>query len=436
MTTRTGRSLPRPSFVLEGHPGPDDLAGVRPSAVAGAYSVRTRPTWCGSASTVAVAPVRPGWSYAWSSVKRSHAGHARSLDGPHPRGGCAGPAPRSAHGTTTNNPKRALSALGSPLLAATTATAAAIPGRAAAPPPRTVSAWLPYWATQEAAYRDALLAHAETASVHQPLLVRDEVRDPRHRTARRGRTPHRRRAARGIQVVPTVMEQCCGPAPSRPSRPAPNAAPNTSRRCSPSSAAAPTTDSTSTTRPSHLPLKLGTAPYAPVTPPSSPTQCPPARALDKQCFVTVTPDAHHGPRLGTTASLGAVADRMRIMAYNLHHAEGRPDRSPPRSGTTRSRRPPPPKSRPPLEMGLPAYGAGTGVVGATAPTTSPGRTPRRCARRRSGRPTSSTPAPGPRTSRTRQGRPATPPGTRRSAAPLPTSPHRARTWCGTRCRGR
>ncbi|MFI6878783.1 glycosyl hydrolase family 18 protein [Streptomyces sp. NPDC050400] len=249
--------------------------------------------------------------------------------------------------------RSALSAL-AVLLATTTATAAA-PGRAVAPPPRTVSAWLPYW-DQEAAYRNAL-AHAEQIRTISPFWY--ETKSATRVTGLPGAGERRivdGLHAKGIQVVPTVMEQL---------RPGALAAVLTSpeRRAEHIEALlavvrgraydgldldyetiAPTPDA------KYRAVRAGYATF--VT-----DLCARLHALDKQCFVTVTPRTRTTGRVWDYRTLGAVADRMRIMAYNLHHAEGGPGPIATPQWydeilATATAQVPPAK----LEMGLPAYG--------------------------------------------------------------------------------
>ncbi|WP_457518898.1 glycosyl hydrolase family 18 protein [Streptomyces sp. TE33382] len=85
--------------------------------------------------------------------------------------------------------------------------------------------------------------------------------------------------------------------------------------------------------------------------------CDRLHALDKKCVITVFPKTATTGRIWDYAAIGRVADRMRIMAYNLHWAGGEPG---PIADTrwyddilTRATALVPAAK---LEMGLPAYG--------------------------------------------------------------------------------
>jgi spore germination protein len=241
------------------------------------------------------------------------------------------------------------------VLAVLLTLSAAAPLRSAPPPPRTVSAWLPYWG-QEAAYQDAL-AHAAQIRTISPFWyeTKSATRVDGHPGAGERRVIDGLHA-KGIQVVPTVMEQL-----------------------EPGALAAVLTSSAR--RGAHVKALLAVVgsraydgidlDYETIAPTPDTTYeavrdgyaafvtdlCARLHALGKQCFVTVTPKTRTTGRVWDYRKLGAAADRVRIMAYNLHYAEG----------------PPGPLSTPQwydeilalataevplakLEMGLPAYG--------------------------------------------------------------------------------
>ncbi|MEV5610758.1 glycosyl hydrolase family 18 protein [Streptomyces sp. NPDC052225] len=241
------------------------------------------------------------------------------------------------------------------MLAVLLAFTTAAPARSAPPPPRTVSAWLPYW-DQEAAYRNAL-AHAAQIRTISPFWyeTKSATRVDGHPGAGERRIIDGLHA-KGIQVVPTVMEQL---------KPGALAAIMTSpaRRAEHIDALlavvrsraydgidldyetiAPTPDAT------YKAVRAGYAAF--VT-----GLCARLHAMDKQCFATVTPKTPATGRVWDYEKLGAAADRLRIMAYNLHHAEGEPGplSTPQWYDTilaTATAEVPPAK----LEMGIPAYG--------------------------------------------------------------------------------
>ncbi len=79
--------------------------------------------------------------------------------------------------------------------------------------------------------------------------------------------------------------------------------------------------------------------------------------LRKQCVITVSPKTAGTGRVWDYERLGAAADRLRIMAYNLHWAEGSPGPlSTPAWYEEILRRATAEVPRRKLEMGLPAYG--------------------------------------------------------------------------------
>ncbi|WP_394428646.1 glycosyl hydrolase family 18 protein [Streptomyces sp. SGAir0957] len=225
----------------------------------------------------------------------------------------------------------------------------------AAPPPRTVSAWLPYW-DQDAAHKDAL-AHAAQLRTVSPFwyAMKSATRVDGYPGAGERRVVDGLRA-KGVQVVPTVNDAV---------KPGALAAVLThpDQRAAHVKALlavvrgrdydgldldyetiAPTPDAT------YAAVRDGYAAF--VT-----DLCARLHALRKQCFVTVTPKTRISGRVWDYKKLGAAADRLRIMAYNLHHAQGAP--GPLASPSwydeilTRATAEVPPAK---LELGLPAYG--------------------------------------------------------------------------------
>ncbi|MBO1334571.1 glycosyl hydrolase family 18 protein [Streptomyces sp. VRA16 Mangrove soil] len=251
-------------------------------------------------------------------------------------------------------PPIALSSL-AVLLATGLAPAGAHADDTAPPPPRTVSAWLPYW-DQDAAYRDAL-AHAAQLRTISPFWyeTKSATRVAGHPGAGERRIIDGLHA-KDIQVVPTVMEQL---------KPGALAAVLTSpaRRADHVEALlavvrsrsydgldidyetiAPTPDA------DYRAVRDGYATF--VT-----DLCARLHALNKQCFVSVTPKTPTSGRIWDYERIGAAVDRMRIMGYNLHYAEGGPGplSSPEwydRILDTATAQVP----RAKLEMGIPAYG--------------------------------------------------------------------------------
>ncbi|MYW63239.1 glycosyl hydrolase [Streptomyces sp. SID8379] len=238
---------------------------------------------------------------------------------------------------------------------ATALTPAAAHAADALPPPRTVSAWLPYW-DQEPAYRNAL-AHAAQIRTISPFWyeTKSATRVDGHPGAGDRRIVNGLHA-KGIQVVPTVMEQmkpgALGAVMTSPARRADHVealiAVVRSRAYDgldlDYETIAPTPEA------KYRAVRAGYAIF--VT-----DLCARLHTLHKQCFVTVTPKTRTAGRIWDYQRLGAAADRMRIMGYNLHYAEGRPG---PLStpewydeilATATAQVP-----RAKLEMGLPAYG--------------------------------------------------------------------------------
>ncbi|GAA2299810.1 glycosyl hydrolase family 18 protein [Streptomyces kunmingensis] len=224
-----------------------------------------------------------------------------------------------------------------------------------APPARTVSAWLPYW-NQEAAYREAL-AHAAQLRTISPFWyeTKSATRVDGHPGAGDRRVVDGLHA-QGIQVVPTVMEQLKpGVLGAVLTSPAQRTAHVKALLTVVRSRAydgldldyetiAPTPDA------KYPAVRAGYAAFVS-------DLCARLHALRKQCFVTVTPKTRTTGRVWDYRKLGAAADRMRIMAYNLHHAEGPPGPlTTPRWYDEILARATAEVPRDKLEMGLPAYG--------------------------------------------------------------------------------
>ncbi|MEW1928693.1 glycosyl hydrolase family 18 protein [Streptomyces sp. NPDC088360] len=224
-----------------------------------------------------------------------------------------------------------------------------------APPPRTVSGWLPYW-DQEAAYQDAL-RHADQLHTVSPFWY-----EAKTATTVAGHTGAGSRRVidglhkAGVKVVPTVMERM---------RPGALAAVVTdkARRAQHVDALlrivrsrsydgidldyesiAPTGDAAY--------KKVGAGYATMVT-----DLCARLHALRKQCVITVSPKTRISGRVWDYRRLGAAADRLRIMAYDQHWSMGPPGplSSPAwyeeilRNATAEV-----PAGK--LEMGLPGYG--------------------------------------------------------------------------------
>ncbi|MEU6390587.1 glycosyl hydrolase family 18 protein [Streptomyces sp. NPDC046939] len=240
------------------------------------------------------------------------------------------------------------------VLATLLTLSAAAPVRSA-PPPRTVSAWLPYW-DQDAAYKDAL-AHAGQLRTVSPFWY--ETKSATRVDGAPGAGEQRiidGLRAKGIQVVPTVNDQV-----------------------KPGALAAVLTDPEQ--RAAHVEALLAVVrtraydgldlDYETIAPTPDATYeavrdgyaafvtdlCAKLHAQRKQCFVTVTPKTRISGRVWDYKKLGAAADRLRIMAYNLHNAQGTP--GPLTSPAwydeilTRATAEVPVEK---LELGLPAYG--------------------------------------------------------------------------------
>ncbi|MGW0465587.1 glycosyl hydrolase family 18 protein [Streptomyces sp. NPDC003027] len=211
------------------------------------------------------------------------------------------------------------------LLTALTALLIAAPqaaGAAEDDPPRTVSAWLPYW-DQEAAYL-AALRHADQLHTVSPFWYETKTADriaPHTGAGERLVIDGLHRA--GIKVVPTVME-------TLPSGVLAGILTDPVRRATHAKALAAVAvsrdydgldldyESIATTGDSAYPaVRDGyTALVEDV--------CARLHALAKQCVVTVSPKTATTGRVWDYAALGRAADRVRIMAYNLHWAGGAP----------------------------------------------------------------------------------------------------------------
>ncbi|MFF2137115.1 glycosyl hydrolase family 18 protein [Streptomyces sp. NPDC058193] len=241
------------------------------------------------------------------------------------------------------------------------ATAPAVPvprgpaARPAAPAPRTVSAWLPYW-DQEGAYQDALRHAAQLHTVSpfwyeavsagridaHPGAGERRIIDGLHRV--------------GTKVVPTVMETMKSGALAA-------ILTSTARRAEHTDAlmrTVATRDYDGLDLDYESIATTGDATYAAVRDGFTALAtglCSRLHTLGKQCVVTVFPKTATTGRIWDYAALGRVADRVRIMGYNLHWQGGDPG---PLADTrwyedilTRATALVPPAK---LEMGLPAYG--------------------------------------------------------------------------------
>ncbi|MEU1117478.1 glycosyl hydrolase family 18 protein [Streptomyces sp. NPDC005879] len=230
---------------------------------------------------------------------------------------------------------------------------APVPGAAA--PPRTVSAWLPYW-DREAAYRSAL-DHAAQLHTVSPFWYQAKAAgkvEPHSGAEDQKVIDGLHRA--GIKVVPTVMETL------------PRGA-----------LASVVTDPRD--RATHIETLLGIvrghaydgldldyesiaitsdAEYAKVRDGYATLVtdlCHRLHELRKSCVVTVSPKTAGTGRVWDYRRLGAAADRLRVMAYNLHSAEGTPGPlSTPAWYDEILRNATAEVPRDKLEMGLPAYG--------------------------------------------------------------------------------
>lgn len=241
------------------------------------------------------------------------------------------------------------------VLAVALALPAALPAHAEAPPARTVSAWLPYWG-QEPAYRTAL-AHAAQIRTISPFWY--ETKSATRVTGHPGAGERRiidGLHAKGIQVVPTVMEQMKPGALGDVMTSATERAAHIDALLAvvrsrdydgldlDYETIAPTPEA------KYKAVRAGYADFVTAL-------CARLHTLDKQCFVTVTPQTRTTGRVWDYAKLGAAADRMRIMAYNMHNAEGPPGPlSSPQWYDEILARATAQVPRAKLEMGLPGYG--------------------------------------------------------------------------------
>ncbi|MFJ8311497.1 MULTISPECIES: glycosyl hydrolase family 18 protein [unclassified Streptomyces] len=226
---------------------------------------------------------------------------------------------------------------------------------AAEPLPRTVSGWLPYW-DQEGAYADAL-RHASQLHTVSPFWYQAMAADriDGHPGAGETRIIDGLHQA-GIKVVPTVMETM-----------------------EPGELAEILTDARRRT--THVETLLSVVrgraydgidiDYESIAPTGEDEYlgvrsayaafaaelCGRLHAIGKQCVLTVSPQTADTGRIWDYPALGRVADRVRVMAYDLHWSGGTPGplASPQwyddilRRATALI-----PADR--LEMGLPAYG--------------------------------------------------------------------------------
>lgn len=325
---------------------------------------------------------------------------------------------------------------------ALTAAAPAGPAASEAAPPRTVSAWLPYW-DQEAAYQNAL-AHAAQIRTISPFWyeTKSAARVAGHTGAGERRIINGLHA-RGIQVVPTVMETM------KPSALA-KILNNKKSRARHIDALLDVVRSRAydgldidyesiATAPDdkYRAVRAGYTAFA--------TQlCARLHASGKKCFLTVMPKTRSTGRIWDYGKLGAAADRLRIMAYNLHSAEGKPGPlASPRWYEEILSRATTQVPRAKLEMGLPAYGwnwkvggpHGGGEHRARHVTSRSAEVLRRkVGARYALDPESRTPTSRTRRARVRR-RPAVPSGTRTPPAPPHTSRSCGSTAYGTRSCG-
>ncbi|MBT2489946.1 glycosyl hydrolase [Streptomyces sp. ISL-96] len=197
------------------------------------------------------------------------------------------------------------------------------PGFRSAPaPPRNVSAWLPYW-DQKAAYRDALrhAAQLHTVSPFWYQAVSAGQVDGHPGAGERGVIDGLRAA--GISVVPTVMETM-----------------------KPGALGEILTSPTS--RATHIRTLIGITKSRPydgldidyetiaATGDASYEQvragyaafvtdlCRALHDARKKCVITVSPQTGNTGRIWDYAAIGRAADRVRIMAYDLHWRGGQP----------------------------------------------------------------------------------------------------------------
>ncbi|MEV8565238.1 glycosyl hydrolase family 18 protein [Streptomyces sp. NPDC051322] len=190
--------------------------------------------------------------------------------------------------------------------------------------PRTASAWLPYWDV-EAAYQDAL-SHAGQLHTVSPFWykIASAGRLEGHPGAGDARIVEGLHRA-GIDVVPTVMDMDT----MEPGRLAKILTTPTDRAAQVNALVA-LADShgydgvdidyeTITTTPTATYEKVRSAYAAFVT-----DLCAALHGRHKQCVVTVSAQTAGTGRIWDYAAIGRAADRMRIMAYDLHWASGEP----------------------------------------------------------------------------------------------------------------
>ncbi|MET7367802.1 glycosyl hydrolase family 18 protein [Streptomyces sp. NPDC005566] len=235
------------------------------------------------------------------------------------------------------------------------ATAQGLSGGPTTPPPRTVSAWLPYW-DQEGAYQDALL-HADQLHTVSPFWYQavSAGRIDAHPGAGERRIIDGLHRA-GAKVVPTVMETMESGALAA-------ILTSSARRTEHADAlmrTVATRDYDGLDLDYESIAATGDATYAAVRDGFTALAtdlCRRLQGLGKQCVITVFPKTATTGRIWDYAALGRVADRIRIMGYNLHWSGGDPG---PLADTrwyedilTRATALVPAAK---LEMGLPAYG--------------------------------------------------------------------------------
>ncbi|WP_405564719.1 glycosyl hydrolase family 18 protein [Streptomyces sp. NBC_01180] len=220
------------------------------------------------------------------------------------------------------------------LTAVVCALATALPARAAASGPRdtpdtgaasrTASAWLPYW-DQESGYQDAL-RHAGQLHTVSPFWYKAAAADriSGHPGAGDPRIINGLHRA-GIDVVPTVMDMDTmkpGRLASILTTPAPRAAHTAALVRLARSHGYDGIDLdyetiTTTATPEYRKVRAAYAAF--VT-----GLCAKLHAVQKQCVVTVSPQTAATGRIWDYAEIGRAADRMRIMAYDLHWSGGPP----------------------------------------------------------------------------------------------------------------
>ncbi|WP_405386468.1 glycosyl hydrolase family 18 protein [Streptomyces sp. NBC_01102] len=224
-----------------------------------------------------------------------------------------------------------------------------------APPPRTVSGWLPYW-DQEGAYQDAL-RHADQLHTVSPFWYEavSAGRIEAHPGAGERRIIDGLHRA-GVKVVPTVMETMkSGALAAILTSPA-----SRTEHADALMRTVATRDYDGLDLDYESIAATGDATYASVRDGFTALAtdlCHRLRTLGKQCVITVFPKTATTGRIWDYAALGRVADRVRVMGYNLHWSGGDPG---PLADTrwyddilARATALVPAAK---LEMGLPAYG--------------------------------------------------------------------------------